>query len=433
MTIAGRGGGRQVLMAAVGHDLVTGECSAAHLQRLFERVGDALGFEIFLHFRLLDSHDRLTLVASAGLEPAVAERLRTIGVGEGVCGAVASRRERLVLENAAALRADAAAELRELGVRCYVGVPLIARGELLGTLAFATAAKRTKVRIPELELIEMFGSQVASQLARQRSERQLEQASDALRRANRAKDEFLAILAHELRNPLAPIRNAVEVLKLAAPDNAGVSRAGEIIDRQVTYLARLVDDLLDAARIARGKIALKSERVDLVAVVQQAIETCRPLLLAAQHELVVTLRDEPCFVVGDSMRLAQVVSNLITNAAKFTAAGGRIEVILDRADGNAVVRVRDNGRGMDAATLANVFDMFYQSTREGDRSVGGLGIGLALVRSLVALHRGQVEAVSDGRGRGSEFIVRLPCVDNAAPADRARLEGEFGPLRTARG
>jgi signal transduction histidine kinase len=175
---------------------------------------------------------------------------------------------------------------------------------------------------------------------------------------------------------------------------------------------------------------LKSERVDLVAVVQQAIETCRPLLLAAQHELVVTLRDEPCFVVGDSVRLAQVVSNLITNAAKFTAAGGRIEVILDRADGNAVVRVRDNGRGMDAATLANVFDMFYQSTHEGDRSVGGLGIGLALVRSLVALHRGQVEAVSEGRGRGSEFIVRLPCVNNAAPADRARLEGESGPLRT---
>ena len=177
----------------------------------------------------------------------------------------------------------------------------------------------------------MFGSQVASQLARQRSERQLEQASDALRRANRAKDEFLAILAHELRNPLAPIRNAVEVLKLAAPDNAGVSRAGGIIDRQVTYLARLVDDLLDAARIARGKLALKSERVDLQAVVQQAIETCRPLLLAAQHELVVTFRDEPCFVAGDSMRLAQVVSNLITNAAKFTAAGGRIEVILDRS------------------------------------------------------------------------------------------------------
>ena len=171
----------------------------------------------------------------------------------------------------------------------------------------------------------MFGSQVASQLARQRSERQLGQASDALRRANRAKDEFPAILAHELRNPRAPIRNAVEVLKLAAPDNAGVSRAGGIIDRQVTYLARLVDDLLDAARIARGKLALKSERVDLQAVVQQAIETCRPLLLAAQHELVVTFRDEPCFVAGDSMRLAQVVSNLITNAAKFTAAGGRIE------------------------------------------------------------------------------------------------------------
>ena len=244
-----------------------------------------------------------------------------------------------MLENAPALQADAAAALRAMGVRCYVGVPLIARDELLGTLAFATA-KRT-----------------------------------------------------ELRNPLAPIRNAVEVLKLAAPDNAGVSRASEIIDRRVTYLARLVDDLLDVARIARGKLALKNERVDLQAVVHQAIE------------------------------------NLVSNAAKFTSAGGRIEVILDRADDNAVVRVRDNGRGMDAATLANVFDMFYQGTRESDRSVAGLGIGFALVRSLVALHRGQVEASSEGRGRGSEFIVRLPCVGNAAPADLAMREGESGPFR----
>lgn len=237
------------------------------------------------------------------------------------------------------------------------------------------------------------------------------------RTATRPNVEFLAVLAHELRNPLAPIRTAVETLKLTAQPDPAVRRASDIIERQVAHLAGLVDDLLDVARIARGKMALKPERIDLGDVVRDAVEACRPLVAAARHELVVSVPAERCPVAGDFRRLVQVVSNLLSNAVKFTPAGGRIAVLLTKDGASSVLRVRDNGRGMDAATTAHAFDMFYQSAGDGERC-GGLGIGLALVKKLVSLHRGSVEAVSDGRGRGCEFIVRLPCIGDEARAAR---------------
>jgi CheY-like chemotaxis protein/two-component sensor histidine kinase len=232
-----------------------------------------------------------------------------------------------------------------------------------------------------------------------------------------------------LRNPLAPIRNAVQVLKAAGGDNTTVVRASDIINRQVTHLAGLIDDLLDVARIGRGKLAVRMQRVDLKEIVQQAVETCRPLLAAVHHELVVTLCEEPCAVMGDFTRLAQVVSNLVGNAAKFTAPGGRIEVFLTNDGTDAVLRVRDNGRGMDPATIANVFDLFYQGAHESERAGTGLGIGLALVKSLVALHGGRVEAVSEGRGLGSEFIVSLPCASEDDLTDKAAPPATSRPLR----
>jgi signal transduction histidine kinase len=265
-----------------------------------------------------------------------------------------------------------------------------------------------------------------------RRERRLERACESLGAANRRKDEFLAVLAHELRNPLAPIRTAVQTLQIVGRQAPTVLQAGEIIDRQVRHLAGLVDDLLDAARIGRGKLALKAERIDLNEVARDAIEVCRPLVSAARHELVVSVPDGPCPVMGDFTRLTQVVSNLISNAVKFTPPGGRIEVVVSRDRESWLLRVRDNGRGMDSATLAHVFDMFYQGTRDGDRSGGGLGIGLALVKSLVGLHRGTVEAVSEGRGRGCELIVRLPCLGDALPAgsrDASGMQSRKGARR----
>src|SRR5262249_60296692 len=231
---------------------------------------------------------------------------------------------------------------------------------------------------------------------------------DQLRQADRRKDEFLAVLAHELRNPLAPVRNAVEVMRLQGVDDPRLRWARDIIDRQVQQTTRLVDDLLDVSRITRGKVTLRKEPVDLAAVVARAVEVSRALIDARRHELAVTLPPEPVRLEADATRLAQVVANLLNDAAKYTEERGRIWLTVGRDGGEAVVRVRDNGVGIPAEMLAQVFDLFTQVTHSLDRSQGGLGIGLTLAKSLVEMHGGSVRAHSDGPGTGSEFVVRLP-------------------------
>jgi PAS domain S-box-containing protein len=234
----------------------------------------------------------------------------------------------------------------------------------------------------------------------------------SLKETDRRKDEFLAMLAHELRNPLAPIRNAAQILGMVGPPQAPVQQAREIIERQVAHLARLVDDLLDVSRITRGKINLEWAPVDLAQVVANAVEGSRPLIDARRHELHVSLPTEPVLVEGDSTRLTQVVLNLLNNSAKYTPEGGDIGLTLRREDGDAVISVRDNGVGIAPDLLPRVFDLFIQAERTLDRSQGGLGIGLTMVQRLIELHGGTVRAHSDGVGRGSEFVVRLaamPC------------------------
>jgi signal transduction histidine kinase/CheY-like chemotaxis protein len=245
--------------------------------------------------------------------------------------------------------------------------------------------------------------------------------------ADRRKDEFLATLAHELRNPLAPIRNALNLLRLsgAAQPSSGI---WEMMDRQVDHMVRLVDDLMEVSRITRGKIALRREALDLGEVIAAAVETSRPLLEAARHELTVALPPEPLVVEGDAMRLAQVFANLLNNAVKYTDAGGRIEIEARRDDGTATVSVRDSGIGIAADALSNVFEMFVQVDARGSRAQKGLGIGLTLVRSLIELHGGSVTARSAGLGRGSEFVVRLPLAARAAARASAR---EISTGRTA--
>ncbi|MCI0455585.1 MAG: ATP-binding protein, partial [Gemmataceae bacterium] len=221
---------------------------------------------------------------------------------------------------------------------------------------------------------------------------QLQQRTQELTEANRRKDEFLAMLAHELRNPLAPIRNAVQVLRLLAQDNPNLRWAGEVVERQVQHLSRLVDDLLDVSRFMRGKITLRKESIDLAAVVARAVETTRPVIEGRGQKLSVALPPEPLRVQADPVRLAQVLANLLHNASKFTPEGGRIWLIAGREDGLAVFRVRDTGIGIPADMLARVFDLFTQADHTLDRAQGGLGIGLTLVRRLVELHGGSVQA-----------------------------------------
>jgi two-component system CheB/CheR fusion protein len=245
---------------------------------------------------------------------------------------------------------------------------------------------------------------------------------DELREADRRKDEFLAMLGHELRNPLAPIRNAVEILRMLASNDPRLQRVEEMIDRQVKHLARLVDDLLDVSRITRGKVQLSTASVDLAAVVARAVDASRPLIESRCHELTVTLPPGPVVVEADATRLGQVVGNLLSNAAKYTPESGHIRLTVEVAPspqppspgergamGEAVLRVRDDGIGITADLLPRVFDLFTQGDQSLARSEGGLGIGLTLVKRLVEMHGGTVEARSEGMGRGSEFVVRLPC------------------------
>jgi PAS domain S-box-containing protein len=240
-------------------------------------------------------------------------------------------------------------------------------------------------------------------------------AEEALKVADRRKDEFLAMLAHELRNPLAPVHHAAQVLRLPGLADETLRWAGDVIGRQVQQLTRLVDDLLDVSRISRGKINLQVEPVDLAAVVARAVETSRPLIDAREHHLEVTLPEREVRVEGDPARLIQVVSNLLTNAAKYTEEGGRIVLTVEASASQAVIGVRDTGVGIAPEMLPRLFEMFTQVQGSVNRSEGGLGIGLSLVRCLVEMHGGNVQALSPGLGHGSEFVVRLPLLHEPLP------------------
>ncbi|HMV46664.1 MAG TPA: PAS domain S-box protein [Blastocatellia bacterium] len=247
---------------------------------------------------------------------------------------------------------------------------------------------------------------------------------DALKEADRRKDEFLAMLAHELRNPLAPIRNAAQVLKLIGTADASQRWAGEVIERQTQHLTRLVDDLLEVSRITQGKVTLTRQPLDLAAIINRAVETSRPLIESRRHQLTVALPPAPVRLEGDLTRLVQVVGNLLNNAAKYTDEGGRIRLAATLENNEAIIRVEDDGIGISADLLPHVFDLFTQADRSLDRSQGGLGIGLTLVRNLVELHGGRVEAHSEGSGCGSQFIVRLPALSATSETDDPAQSGE---------
>jgi PAS domain S-box-containing protein len=237
---------------------------------------------------------------------------------------------------------------------------------------------------------------------------------EALEEAEVRRNEFLAMLSHELRNPLAPIRSALGVMRMSGVDEAVLDRARAVVERQVDHLTRLVDDLLDVSRITSGKITLHRRPLEIAQVVAGAVESSQPLIDSRGHTLEVALPDEPLQVEGDLTRLSQVVLNLLNNAAKYTPPGGRIRVTAEAEGATALIRVRDTGAGIPADLMPKIFDLFTQGDRALDRAEGGLGIGLTLVHRLVKLHGGAVEALSEGPGLGSEFIVRLPLLAAAA-------------------
>jgi PAS domain S-box-containing protein len=257
-------------------------------------------------------------------------------------------------------------------------------------------------------------------------------AEKALQEASRYKDEFLAVLAHELRNPLAPIKNGMQLLRLTAPGSEPALQARAIMERQLDHLVRLVDDLMDISRITRGKVDIRREPVELVSVLLSAVETSRPAIEASRHQLSLNLPSEPLLVSADFVRLAQVVSNLLNNAAKYTDRGGQIALAAQREGDEAVIRVRDNGIGIEAELLPRIFDMFAQAHDNLNRSKGGLGIGLALARSLVELHGGRIAARSGGAGKGTELTVRLPLLKAKPQQAAARASRQRAPAARRR-
>ena len=237
---------------------------------------------------------------------------------------------------------------------------------------------------------------------------ELKQQAAALEEANRRKDDFLAMLGHELRNPLAPLSNTLQVMSMRGIKDPTLAQARDVMARQVNQLTRLVDDLLDVSRVTRGRIDLRKEPVDVAALARSTVEANRPCLAARRHEITVELPPTPLFAEADPVRLEQILCNLLNNAAKYTDPGGHILLNVAAEGEDAVIRVKDNGMGIPAELLPRVFDLFTQGSRSLDRSQGGLGLGLTLVKSLVALHGGTVQALSEGPNCGSEFVVRLP-------------------------
>ncbi|HYI87429.1 MAG TPA: response regulator [Burkholderiales bacterium] len=299
-------------------------------------------------------------------------------------------------------------------VVCY---PLRTGERTLGALALTSDRSS-----PDLVTFQELAGRAAIALDNARLYQSLEReivrsraAEEQLQDASQRKDEFLAMLSHELRNPLAPIRNAVEVIRRLAPPDPKLTMARDVVDRQVSLLARLVEELLDVSRISQGKIALKKEPVELSRIISHSVETARPLIDARAQTLTVSVPPAPVWLSADFARLSQVVANLLNNAAKYTGEGGRIELTADAGEGEATISVRDNGTGIEAALLPKVFDLFVQGDRALDRGQGGLGIGLTLVKRLVELHDGTVAVASDGANRGSTFSVTLPCISAVEP------------------
>jgi signal transduction histidine kinase/DNA-binding response OmpR family regulator len=379
------------------------------LPQLYAQLGEHLGLEV--HACYLVDGDGLRLESHSGLDPSYIAAHASVAFGHGVSGAVAERREERIVRDTAP---NLAPELDQTCTRALCCYPLTAGGRLIGTLLFGTRT-RDNLEDFEIDALHIIGDQTAMALERARLLEELQQRANALAEGDRRKDEFLAMLAHELRNPLVPILTGLKTLQMADLQHAKLVRARDAIERQVRHMVRLVDDLLDVSRVTAGKIDLRKDIIDLSTVVQQAVQTSQPHLRDKGHTLELKLPDDLPGLIADPARLAQILSNLLNNAAKYTDPGGRI-VLSASADDEAIeLRVADNGRGIRPDMLPAVFDLFVQSNRTLELAQGGLGVGLTLIKRLVELHGGTVRAHSEGEGHGSEFIVRLPGVVRMQP------------------
>jgi len=370
------------------------------------------------------SENRLRVEASLGYSDEVLESIARIPAVGSTCF---RDRKRVVVADVEtdptfAPHRDAACRA---GIRAIHSTPLITRsGKIVGVLSLHFRDTHSPSD-QETQLIDLCARQAVDFIENAR-------LYDQLRDADQRKDEFLAMLAHELRNPLAPISNSLHILRMSGDLSPADQRVREIMERQVGHMVRLVDDLLEVSRITRGKVEMRKESVSLAAILENAVETSRPLIEAAGHQLAIGISPEPMTLEADPVRLTQVIANLLNNAAKYTEASGQIWLTAQRDGNHAVVSVRDTGMGISADMQPHIFDLFTQVDRTLNRAQGGLGIGLTLAKSMVQMHGGQIDVKSPGAGQGSEFIVRLPLAPSTSQVadSAAALQSGRIPLRS---
>jgi PAS domain S-box-containing protein len=403
--------GRQKLLWDAAAVLLTAADPDTMMRTLFGKVSKYLGVDAYFNFMVDEANACLHLVSSVGMPEEALQSFKKLSFGEAVCGTVAIRKEAIVADHIQSSSDPIVQLIKGFGVRAYACNPLMSDGKLIGTLSFAS---RSRDSYDEAEL--SFFATLAHYVTTAYVKLQLVQR---LKEADQRKDEFLATLAHELRNPLAPISNGFQVIRMAGDDRKLIDNILDTMERQLSQMVRLIDDLLDLSRITSNKLELRKDQVDLKHTLRDAIETSLPQIESSGHRLEIELPTESLILNADSVRLAQVFSNLLNNAAKYTPPRGNIWLKAWRSDNHIAVSVRDSGIGIAAENISRLFKMFSQITPALERSHGGLGIGLSLVRGLVEMHGGTVEASSQGIGQGSEFIVKLPLT---AAAEEASCE-----------
>jgi PAS domain S-box-containing protein len=410
----------RLLWEAAGVLLSTDDPNAM-LHGLLAKIGPHLGLDAYFNFLVDETGQCLRMASCAGIPDETARSIDRLEFGQAICGTVALRRQTIVATHIQRSDDPKVQLVKSLGFRAYACSPLLSENLLLGTLSFASRS-RDSFEPDEQAFLSTISHYVAVAYERLR-------LLGKLQETDRRKDEFLATLAHELRGPLAPLASALEILKRAQLDADGdgepLSHARATMDRQLGQMVRLVDDLLDVSRISQGRLELRRERVELTDVVDQAVEACQALADHLGHQLNVSLPSEPVILDADPVRLAQVLGNLLHNACKYTEPGGRIDLSAERQGSDVAISVTDTGIGIPAEALPKVFEMFAQVDGALERSQGGLGIGLTLVRRLVEMHGGTVEVQSEGRNRGSQFTVRLPMlIEEPRPPRPARSGGQ---------
>ncbi len=398
---------RLKLLSEVANDLLLNEDPKVFLASLFEKISTYLGLEVFFNYLFQEDQQRLELNTYGGISEDIALSAKFLELGQGVCGYAVQHRQPAIVENALSTTDPLALPVQSIGIRAYASHPLIVGNRVLGTLGLGTR-QRDRFTPDELELMQTVAHQVAAALERSCLIAELQARAEALDRSNRIKDEFLAVLSHELRTPMNPILGWSKLLQQGKLDAQKTSAAIATIERNAQLQVQLIDDLLDISRILSGKMSLSASSIDLNVVIWAALETVRLAAEAKSIQIQTIISPILGLVIGDAGRLQQVVWNLLSNAVKFTHNGGQVTIALSQTENHAQIQITDTGKGISRDFLPYVFEHFRQEDSATTRKFGGLGLGLAIVRQIVEMHGGTVTVDSPGVGRGTTFTVKIP-------------------------